>query len=60
MMYILLIGMPPFYDSDRNKMYKQIKQGLYEFDQPEWESISDEAKDLITRLLVVDPKMRIT
>lgn len=42
-------------------MYKKIKNADYTFESPEiWKFISKEAKDLISKLLVVDPKKRYT
>lgn len=29
-LYILLVGYPPFWDDDQSKMFEQIKQGRYE------------------------------
>ena len=37
-----------------------IKSGKYTFDAPAWKEISKEAKDLIERLLVVDPEKRLS
>ena len=58
--YILLCGYPPFYDENNQNLYQQIMQGQYQFDSPHWDDISDQAKDFITKLLVVDPKKRYT
>ena len=57
--YILLGGYPPFYDEDQNKLYTKIKRGDFEFHEEHWSSISEEAKDLIAKMLVVDPVKRI-
>lgn len=38
--------------------YKKIKKGLYSFPSPYWDGISEEAKDLVQRLLTVDPLKR--
>lgn len=35
-------------------------EGKYSFSSPEWADISEQPKDLIRRLLVVDPKQRLT
>ena len=58
--YILLCGYPPFHDSNQAQLFEQIKAGQYEFDPEDWASISDGAKDLITHILVVDPRKRYT
>eukprot|EP00922_Rhytidocystis_sp_ex-Travisia-forbesii_P005105 GHVS01007467.1.p1 GENE.GHVS01007467.1~~GHVS01007467.1.p1 ORF type:complete len:777 (+),score=148.79 GHVS01007467.1:281-2611(+) len=50
-MYILLCGYPPFNaTSDRNILAK-VKSGRFEFPETEWRLVSDNAKDLISRLL---------
>ncbi|XP_039267675.2 uncharacterized protein LOC120342771 isoform X1 [Styela clava] len=60
--YILLCGFPPFRSHDRNQeeLFEIIQLGEYEFLSPYWDSISDAAKDLIFKLLVVDTKRRYT
>lgn len=57
-LYILLCGFPPFYHESTAALYKQIKKGQYDFPDPYWTDISAEAKDLVTKLLTVDPKKR--
>lgn len=59
-LYILLCGFPPFYDETAAGLYEQIKNGDYEFPDPYWTNISKDAKDLVQKLLTVDPKKRIT
>ena len=59
-LYILLCGFPPFYHESTAALYKQIKKGQYDFPDPYWTEISDSAKDLVRRLLTVDPKARYT
>lgn len=59
-LYILLCGFPPFYDENASGLYSQIKRGDYTFPDPYWTDISDQAKDLVSKLLVVDPKKRCT
>ncbi|XP_019645389.1 PREDICTED: MAP kinase-interacting serine/threonine-protein kinase 1-like isoform X1 [Branchiostoma belcheri] len=71
--YIMLSGRPPFYGqcgSDcgwergeacmacQNMLFERIGQGHYEFPDPEWNHISDQAKDLISHLLVKEAKSR--
>jgi len=57
-LYILLCGFPPFYDDDNDKLFELIARGKVEFPSPYWDNISDQAKDLIRKLLTVDPKKR--
>ena len=56
--FILLGGYPPFSDNNQSKLYKKIKAGQFEFHKDYWDAISNEAKDLITKLLTVDPEAR--
>ena len=59
-LYILLCGFPPFYHENANQLYRQIMRGDFEFIAPYWDPVSDSAKDLVRKLLVVDPKQRLT
>ncbi|KAL4130230.1 hypothetical protein PRIC2_006236 [Phytophthora ramorum] len=58
--YILLCGFPPFYDENNAALFQSIKSGVYDYPSPYWDCVSDSAKDLISRLLVVDPKKRFS
>ena len=73
--YILLCGYPPFYgccgsdcgwergefcESCQDQLFVSIQDGLYDFPEREWSSVSDEAKDLIRHLLVKDASQRYT
>jgi len=59
-LFILLSGYPPFWaDNTRGKQTAIIK-GTYDFNEPIWSKISDEAKNLIKGLLQVDPTKRST
>lgn len=59
-MYTLLVGFPPFWHRKQLIMLRNIMEGKYEFCSPEWDDITDQPKDLIRKLLVVDPRRRIT
>lgn len=39
-------------------MKEQIRRGIYDFPSPYWDSISEEAIDLVRRLLTVNPERR--
>ena len=54
--YIFIVGKPPFETNDLKQTYKRIKS--IQFDFPEDVHISTAAKNLIRRLLVRDPKKR--
>lgn len=59
-LYILLGGYPPFYDGDQKMLYKKIMKGVYQFHTEYWGNISNEAKDLIRSLLILNPYNRLT
>ena len=58
--YILLGGYPPFHDDNHAILYRKIKAADYAFDPQYWDQVSDDAKDLIKKMLVVDPDKRLT
>eukprot|EP01090_Pellita_catalonica_P002913 TRINITY_DN12546_c0_g1_i1.p1 TRINITY_DN12546_c0_g1~~TRINITY_DN12546_c0_g1_i1.p1 ORF type:complete len:293 (+),score=63.04 TRINITY_DN12546_c0_g1_i1:229-1107(+) len=58
--FILLCGYPPFYSEDDDEVFDQILDGKYKFASPAWDNISAEAKDLISKLLTLNPKKRLT
>ncbi|KAK8386765.1 hypothetical protein O3P69_017905 [Scylla paramamosain] len=59
-LYILLVGYPPFWDEDQHRLYAQIKAGAYDYPSPEWDTVTPEAKNLINSMLTVNPAKRIT
>ncbi|KAJ3598990.1 hypothetical protein NHX12_032953 [Muraenolepis orangiensis] len=74
-LYILLSGSPPFTGHcgsdcgwDRGEMckpcqshlFESIQEGKYEFPDRDWARISEEAKDLISKLLVRDATLRLS
>jgi calcium-dependent protein kinase len=59
-MYILLVGYPPFGGENDNEILKAVELGKFEFDKQHWDAISSEAKDLISHLLEMDISKRFT
>jgi calcium/calmodulin-dependent protein kinase I len=59
-LYILICGFPPFYDEDNGKLFMSIQKGEFDYPSPYWDSVSPEAIDLIDKLLVLDPGLRLT
>ena len=57
LLYVILAGELPF---DTNTLSQQILSASISFDTPLWRATSPEAKDLISRLVVVDPSQRLT
>lgn len=73
--YIMLCGYPPFYgqcgedcgwergepcQDCQDSLFTRIQDGIYDFPDNEWKNISSEAKDLIQKLLVRDPRKRLS
>lgn len=59
-LYILLVGYPPFYHELPRELFKIIRKGKFEFHQKQWQGISELAKDLVRNMLVVDRTKRYT
>ncbi len=59
-LYILLTGKPPFDGVDDDEIIESVKDGVYDTESFPYNSLSNEAKDLIDRLLTYDPNDRIT
>ena len=57
-LYTLLIGEPPFDDKTEKEVYRRIKTNTYSF--PKHISISEQAKDLIIKLLEPNPVKRLS
>jgi calcium/calmodulin-dependent protein kinase I len=59
-LYVMLCGFPPFYDDDNAKLFELIKDCQFDFPSPYWDNVSEEAKDLIRKLLVIDSDKRLS
>jgi calcium-dependent protein kinase len=59
-MYILLSGSLPFKGTSKTHTLSLILKGKYDIEKTGWESVSQEAKSLIVKLLEINPKKRIT
>jgi len=59
-MFILLSGEPPFRGEDDYDTLELVKSGKYNFNGSHWDQVSKQAKNLIDRLLIMDPKKRIS
>lgn len=57
-----LSGKPPFDDEGGGgvSLFEQIEGGMYKFPEEDWANVTDQAKQLVTALLTVDPKKRMT
>jgi len=59
-MHVLLVGYAPFMEEDQLNLFAKIKRGEWRFHRTDWKHISEDAKDLIRALLVIDPVERMT
>jgi len=59
LMYIMLSGSLPFTGGNPNEVFSKILEGKYSIDQREWDNHSEDAKDLLKKLLVVNPLKRL-
>jgi calcium-dependent protein kinase len=59
-LYILLIGFPPFNGENDQEIYKEVLKAKVDFRIHEFRNISVYAKNLIKSMLNIDPKMRIS
>ena len=58
--YILLCGYPPFNGETDDEIYEAVLSGKFQFPEEDWDQVSQEAKDLIKKMLTKDPKKRIS
>ncbi|XP_060196602.1 calcium-dependent protein kinase 26-like [Lycium barbarum] len=58
--YILLSGVPPFWGESEQEIFDEVLHGDIDFELDPWPKISQGAKDLVRRMLVRDPKKRLT
>ena len=56
----MLCGYFPFYSENERELYKQIRSARYDFPEEEWSHVSDAAKDLVSSMLTLDPRLRAT
>lgn len=59
-LYILLCGYPPFGGSTDREILHRVEKGKFYFNPADWKNISNAAKDLITKMLTLDPAKRIS
>ncbi|KAG6596002.1 CAMK/CAMK1 protein kinase [Phytophthora cinnamomi] len=58
--YTMLCGYEPFFGVNDEELIQMNKRVDYEFEEPEWASISDEAKDMISLMMEKDAYRRVT
>ncbi|KAF3442777.1 hypothetical protein FNV43_RR16694 [Rhamnella rubrinervis] len=60
MLYILLSGVPPFWAESEQDIFDEVLHGDLDFSSDPWPRISEGAKNLVRKMLVRDPKKRLT
>lgn len=55
----MLCGYPPFYGDSDGQILESVKKGAYDFSGPEWKTVSEDAKDLIRKMLT-KPENRLS
>eukprot|EP01083_Nonionella_stella_P240864 841618_1 len=58
--YILLCGYPPFYGDSDSQIFDSVRAGKFDFPSPEWDTISNSAKQFVCSLLKINPTGRLT
>jgi len=58
--YVLLCGFTPFFGDNQRQLFERILHATFDFPSPEWDDISEAAKDFVKKLLVVNPAQRLT
>ncbi|KGN50150.1 calcium-dependent protein kinase 26 [Cucumis sativus] len=59
-LYILLSGMPPFWGKTKSRIFEAVRAAELRFPSNLWDHVSTSAKDLISRMLCMDPSKRLT
>ena len=60
MLYILLSGKPPFDGPNDNEITEKVLVGRYNFNDPVWEIISNDAKNLVRQMMTYDYTKRLS
>ena len=60
MTYFLLSGKEAFLACSIGQVYVEIKKAEFDFQDPVWDNVTESAKDFINKLLVLDPKKRLS
>ena len=59
-LYMLIVGYPPFYGESDKKILLNVKKGVYDKNYSRWKNASNEVQDLIEKLLISDPNKRLS
>jgi calcium/calmodulin-dependent protein kinase I len=58
--YILLCGFPPFYGNTDAQIFEKILKAQFDFPSPDWDNVSENAKQFVSAILSPDPAARPT
>merc|ERR1712125_5527 len=59
-MYVLLCGYPPFFGETDAEVLSKVRLGNFSFNAADWKGVSEDAKNLIRKLLKMNPRDRYT
>ena len=54
--FFRLSGISPFMGDDDKETLRNVRRAEWEFEDPVWDQISNDAQDFIARLLISDPE----
>ncbi|CAJ1943006.1 unnamed protein product [Cylindrotheca closterium] len=58
--FLILVGYLPIMKETQSELFQEIRTGNWKFQEEDWEHISQEAKDFVSKCLNVDPEQRWT
>lgn len=58
--YVLLCGFTPFYGDNQRQLFERILHAKFDYPSPEWDDVTANAKDFVSKLLVVNPADRLS
>ena len=59
-LYLLITGHTPFNGSNPQELLESVLDATYSMDESDWKYFSENAKDMVSKLLVKDPSKRLT
>lgn len=59
-LYIMLSGRPPFSGHSDRDILDKVEKGIYSMSDRVWKQYSEDAKDLVKKLMEVDPEKRLS
>lgn len=60
LIFMIIGGYPPFQDENHRGLFRKIRAADFTFHKKYWANVSVDAKELISSLMTVDPKVRLT